>query len=289
MAMQPRRSYSAVMPHRMVRGRLVVIVMLAIAGHRSGLAAQAPPASAPQHDLQSLAKATQNPVGDLISVPLQFNFNTGGDLEDRTYFNFNLQPVIPFKASNDWNIIARLIVPMSSLPGPDTTRYSGVGDIQAEIFFTPAKPGALIWGLGPVLSLPTATATGIETGTWAAGPGGVLVKMAGPFVLGGLITQFWPMTDNGGDPKTDLLVVQPFVNYNFGHGWALAFAPLISANWDAPSGEEWTVPLGIGITRTTVFNRRPMNIGFQYYANAVRPEGSAGQTLRFTVSLLFPK
>jgi hypothetical protein len=112
--------------------------------------------------------------------------------------------------------------------------------------------------------------------------------MTGPWVLGALFAQWWPMTDNGGDPETDLTLIQPFVNYNFGKGWALAVAPIITANWNAPSGEEWTVPLGFGISRTTVFNRRPIQLGVQYYSNIERPSGSAGQTLRFLVSFLFP-
>ena len=116
----------------------------------------------------------------------------------------------------------------------------------------------------------------------------MLVKNAGHFVLGGLVTQFWNFADHGGDPKTNLFVVQPFINYNFGKGWALAFAPLISANWDADSGNQWTVPLGLGITKTTVFKGRPMNIGLQYYYNVERPDGSAASTLRFVLAFLYP-
>ena len=48
------------------------------------------------------------------------------------------------------------------------------------------------------------------------------------------------------------------------------------------------MPLGIGVSRTTVFNRRPMTIGAQSYYNVVRPDGSAGQLLRPAVTLLYP-
>ena len=115
------------------------------------------------------------------------------------------------------------------------------------------------------------------------------MKTTGPFVLGGLVTQLWPLSDAGDAPETDLLTLQPFVNYNFGHGWALSFAPIITANWDASSGNEWTVPIGTGLTRTTVFNRRPINIGVTYYYNVERPDGSAAQQLRFVVTLLYPR
>ena len=142
-------------------------------------------AQEPAHDVNALAKQTQNPVGDLVSVPLQFNFNTGGDLEERTLLNLNLQPVIPFSVTSSWKLILRTIVPINSFPAADDGRASGVGDIQTQAFFTPARPGSLIWGVGPVFSLPTATVAPAEIGgMWAGGIGGVVVKDAGPWVLG---------------------------------------------------------------------------------------------------------
>jgi hypothetical protein len=114
------------------------------------------------------------------------------------------------------------------------------------------------------------------------------VKNVGSIVLGGLVNQYWTFADAGDDTETNLFVLQPFINFNFSRGWALAFAPLITANWDASDGNEWTLPLGLGITKTTVFNKRPMNIGVQYYYNVERPDGSAAHTLRFVIALLFP-
>ena len=104
----------------------------------AGSAQQAP---APAADVTALAKQTQNPVGDLISIPLQFNFNTAGDLRDTTLFNLNVQPVFPFKLTLDWNVITRAIVPIDSIPGENGASESGVGDIQLQFFMTPAKPG----------------------------------------------------------------------------------------------------------------------------------------------------
>lgn len=93
--------------------------------------------------------------------------------------------------------------------------------------------------------------------------------------MGTLVTQLWTYADAGDDTEVNQLLLQPFVNFNFGTGWALAFAPNITANEDAPSGDRWTVPLGLGITRTTVFNKRPMSLGLQYYHNVERPTGAA--------------
>ena len=116
----------------------------ALLASASLLFAQAPG----EHDTTELAKKTQNPVGDIVSVPFQFNFNSGGGLKDETLFNLNFQPVMPIRLGPSVTVIARTIVPINSFPGGDGLRSSGVGDIQEELFFTPAKPGKLIWGIG---------------------------------------------------------------------------------------------------------------------------------------------
>ena len=108
-------------------------------------------------------------------------------------------------------------------------------------------------------------------------------------MLGSLVSQVWPLSDAGGAPETNLFTVQPFVNYNAGGGWAVSFAPIMTANWNASDGNEWTVPLGLGVTKTTVFNHRPVNVGVNYFYNVERPDGAAGQQLRFVLSLLFPR
>jgi hypothetical protein len=238
----------------------------------------------------ALAKTSQNPVGDLITLPFQMNFNTGGDLGDETFLNVNFQPVIPFKLSEDWNIVERTIVPLNSLPGVEGSRFSGVGDLQVQVFLTPAKPGGIIWGVGPMFSLPTSTIGPMQTGSWAAGPGGVVLKMAGPWVVGGLVSSFFTFADSGDDAEFNYFVIQPIVNYNIGRtGWALAFSPIMTDNFDSEDGDGWTVPLGLGIVKTTVFSGRPMQLGVHYYSNAVSPDAGPGQQLRLLVSFLYPR
>lgn len=268
--------------HPMRIMRLTITATIAAGPH---VGAQQPPSAA------DLAKATQNPVGDLVSLPTQFNFNTGGALDDgRAIFNLNFQPVLPFRLGTQWSLIARTIVPYLNIPGPGATeRVTGFGDIQEQLFFTPQKPGALIWGVGPVFSFPTATNDLARTGAWAAGPTAVLVKMTGPWVFGGLINNLWTFDDSDdADPAVNQLTVQPFINFNFGVGWSFATSPIITANWDAESGQEWTVPLGLGISKVTAIGQRPTSLSIQYYSNVERPDTAPKSQLRFVVSLLFP-
>ena len=259
--------------------------------------AQAPPQPSPAaakpaddtENVTALAKTTQNPVGDIVSVPFQFNFNSGGAYVDQTFFNLNFQPVIPIHLTPKLTYITRTIVPILSIPTGNGTSSSGVGDIVEQTFFTPAHPGKIILGIGPSFSFPTATAYPAKTGTWAGGGSLVVLATPGPFVLGSLFVQLSPMTDSGGEPKVNNFLWQYFVNYNFGKGWALSTAPSITANWDIHTGQKWTVPYGGGITRTLVFAGQPMSLGFQYYYAPVRPSNAASSTVRFNVVLIYPQ
>ena len=243
----------------------------------------------PEDQATQLAKKSQNPISDLTAIPVQFNFNTGGGFGGQTFFNLTVQPVIPVKGVlEDWNIVTRTIVPYVSIPGAGGTRQSGLGDIQFQSILTPAQSGRIIWGVGPTFSFPTATASSASTGSWGMGPIAVALTMRGPWVVGGLFYNVWTISDNGGAPEVNQFTFQPLVNYNFGKGWAVATSPIFSANWEAPSGEEWTVPLGASITKTTSFNGRAMSLGIHYYHNVDHPAASAADLLRLQISFLYP-
>ena len=137
-------------------------------------------------DATELTKKTQNPVADLISVPLQNNWNFGaGFNHDRTIYVLNIQPVIPINLSKEWNLITLIIMPIINQPNlvpssgglvPSTTG-TGFGDFNPTFFFSPAKPGALIWGIGPTMTLPTATDRNLGAGKFSLGPAGVVLTM----------------------------------------------------------------------------------------------------------------
>ena len=126
--------------------------------------------TAAQEQMMALAKASQNPVADMNTIPVQFNWYSGGGLGAETMSVTNIQPVLPMPISADWNLVSRTIVPVISLPTAGGERSKGIADIQEQIFLSPTKPGKLIWGVGPVLSLPTATISELSTGQFAVGP-----------------------------------------------------------------------------------------------------------------------
>lgn len=103
---------------------------------------------------EELAKAAQNPVADMISLPLQNNTNFNFGPEEKTLNILNIQPVWPFSLTEEWNVITRTIVPVISQPGlfPKDDRENGLGDTTFTAFLSPAQPGKWIWGVGPASS-----------------------------------------------------------------------------------------------------------------------------------------
>jgi hypothetical protein len=234
-----------------------------------------------------LAKKLQNPVSDLVSVPFQNNFNFGVGPDDDMQFVLNIQPVIPQHITGEWNWIHRPIIPVIDQPAP--VDAFGLGDIQYQGFLSPAKPGKLIWGVGPVFQFPSATDDQLGTEKWCAGPGVVGLRMDGPWVYGALANNIWSFAGDDARADVNQMLIQPFVNYNLGRGLAVGTAPIITANWEAPSGQMWTVPLGAQVSQIIPIVKVPVNFLLGAYYNVETPDNGPDWSLRFQIALLFPK
>ena len=249
--------------------------------------------AAEQQSAEDLAKKVQNPVADLISVPFQNNFNFDVGPEDDLQYVLNIQPVIPFKLSTDWNLITRTIVPIISQPGftPTQDRTTGLGDIQFTAFLSPAKSEGLIWGVGPIIQFPTNSNDRLGNDLWGLGASAVALKLekGSPWVYGALVNNVWSVGGSGSDPSYSNFLVQPFLNYNFPGGFYLTSAPIITADWKADSGDRWTVPLGGGAGKIVRIGRLPVNFQLQAFYNVATPDNGADWQLRFQFQFLFPK
>ena len=203
-----------------------------------------------------LAKKTQNPVADLISLPFQYNTFFEAGPKAKTQNTLLIQPVIPLSLNDNWNFIARPIIPLIEQPPLTATQHRnhGLGNIQFQGFFSPKeKVGDWIMGFGPYLEFPTNSGPDGQFGSdnWSAGPAFVALQMKGPWVYGGLVTHLWSY--HGNDPEVNITSLQPFLNYNLPDGWYLSSSPVITANWSADSSQQWTIPIGGGFGR--VFKR----------------------------------
>jgi hypothetical protein len=251
------------------------------------VATEQTPAASQNSD--ALRKAAQNPVASLISVPIQENWNFGIGPSNRTQNILNIQPVIPLSLGKDWNLIIRWVAPVIYQPVGAQTGFYGLGDMQPAFFVSPKK-GKLIWGVGPQLLLPTATKTGVlGQGKFGLGPTVVALIQPGKWTLGFLANNVWSVAGQPNLPSVNQFLLQYFINYNLKKGWYLTWQPTITANWMASSGNVWTVPMGGGVGRIMKLGFQPVNLGFQFYGNAVHLPGASPWAMRLQIALLFPK
>ena len=244
------------------------------------------PLTAAAQDAQALAKQTQNPVADLISVPFQGNWDVGIGDRETTGTLLNFQPVVPFSLTPRWNAILRVIMPLTSVPTADT-RANGLADTVATLFLSPPKPGKLIWGAGPVLLLPTATHDTLGSEQVGLGPSIVALTQTGAWTVGFLFNHVWSVGGAIDRPDVDQTFLQPFVNYNIGNGLALGVTSEASANWN--NDEAWTVPLLFSASKVTVLGKRPVNLLVGAGPYLSHPAGTADWRVRFAAVFLFPR
>jgi hypothetical protein len=254
-----------------------------------------------------LAKKSQNPLGTIISAPFENNFNFGIGPSDATAYVLNMKPVYPTNLGN-WNLINRFIVPVIYSEGQNVDiqpppelelDYStlnlaqgsefGLGDLTYQGFFSPASPGKWIWGIGPAVVLPTATKDRYASDKWSAGPAVVALTMPGKWVIGVLAQNVWSFAGDSDASTVNKFLFQYFVNYNLEDGWYLSSTPVLTANWEASSGNKWTIPFGGGVGKLMRWGKLPVDLKLAAYWNAEKPEFGPDWNLQFTIKFLFPK
>jgi hypothetical protein len=270
-------------------------------------------AQQPSDETGQLQKATQNPVAGLISVPIQSNTNFGIGPFDRNQGVLNIQPVVPVNLSENWNLIVRWITPIIWQPAPGTANLEvfgiventpayfaaqnvqahagvfGLGDMTPTFFFSPAKPHKVIWGAGPMFALPTATGRVLGQGKLSVGPSVVVLTQPGHWTVGALVNNIWSIAGPSDRADVNQMSLQYFINYNMKKGWFISISPIITANWQASSGNVWTVPVGGGVGRVFRLGFQPVNVSVAFFGNVVHPVEGSPWGMRLQLSFLFPK
>jgi hypothetical protein len=253
--------------------------------------AQQPASSqaAPADEQGDLARKLSNPVSDLVSVPFQFNWEQNVGPNDETRFVLNLQPVIPFSITTDWNMIARVIVPLVSQPPLSDAGEPefGVSDVLTSFFFSP-KGGALIWGVGPAVSLPSTSIPTIGTGKWSAGPTAVALKQSGPWTVGALWNQVWSFAGNAGRNDVNQMFLQPFLAYQATRTLTLTVQSETTANWEVDE-DRWTVPINVLVAKLSTFGVFPASYQLGFGGFPVHPQVGPSWKVRGAIVILLPR
>lgn len=234
----------------------------------------------------SLSQQLANPIANLTSVPIQYNvlFGAGPDKKG-TISVVDIQPVIPIRLNEDWNLITRTILPLAATNNlSDLADARGLGDTQASLFLSPEKtgPGGLIWGVGTVINLPTATDPLLGTGKWGAGPTAVALVQNETWTVGALANQLWTFDSD----EINKSFVQPWVTYDVKNGWSISATSQSSYDWN--SGE-WTVPINVGIAKLFDVGKQPVQFQVGGAYRLAGPADAPLWGLQSTLTFLFPK
>ena len=254
--------------------------MLAMSMAVSGAVLAAGPEEAhpEQSDANKLAQELANPVSNLWS--LQFQFNNFQLTNDRWNYNLNFQPVMPVSLTSDLNLITRPVIQVyNSVPYTDSLgneqRTTNFGDWTQLELLSPAHSGHWLLGAGPTFIFPTAGSVYTGQGKWQVGPAVVVAYMDKKFIAGLFPQQWWSYAGDPTRPNTSQMNLQPIFNLFFEGGWNFGYSGNILVDWEAPSNNRWTVPIGLGGGKVVKFGRLPVKISLaaQYMVTQPDPVG----------------
>jgi hypothetical protein len=184
--------------------------------------------------VQELADKLANPVASLISVPLQNNINYGIGSFNGSKYILNIQPIIPFKLTENLNLITRYILPVidqRDITGENTHQF-GLSDATVTAFFAPKTKG-LVLGFGPAFIIPTATNDFLGTEKFGVGPSALVMHQGKGLTIGFIANQIWSVAGNEDRDDVNQFYTQIFFSHSYKSGASLGINAEITQNWEA--------------------------------------------------------
>lgn len=235
-------------------------------------------------DLGEIDRALNNPLTSIWSLTFQNNTSTktGGAVDGTEYSNtLFFQPFMPFELGKEKKTMMTLrpVFPLvtqptfsASDPRNSSDHTTGLGDIQLLTLFGPNTGQGFVWGAGGTFVFPTATDDVLGQEKWQAGPSLMLFYMGKPWI-GGILMQHWESYAGNSDrddvSKTELQYV---LRRSMGNAMSLGFGPSITYDWEADPDNRLTLPIGLGITKTTRWGNQPFKLRAEIQYSVIKPE-----------------
>jgi len=231
--------------------------------------------------MDELNRQLENPLSRFWSIIFQENmaFNTGDLIQGTEFSNvFNFQPSLPVPVGKSNMLLVRPVFPLVSSPtfnaeGEKTGMETGLGDINVFSLFGPDKKDGLIWGVGLTFAFPTASSENLGSGKTQLGPAVMALSITKKWTLG-TIVQHWNSVGGDADradvTKTDIqYIIRKQIK---GKGMSVGMGPNITINWEAESGNQVTLPIGLGVTKTVKWGNTPWKLRLEPQYSIIKPD-----------------
>lgn len=175
----------------------------------------------------------------------------------------NFSGLLPISLNDHWNLVAHALVPaisngmISDQPKELNDAY-GFGDATAMFLISPVKSdGNFLWGVGPVVALPTATADDYGLGKWLAGPA-VAGFYSGDSWLFGMLSQHrWSLDDFTDGTPVSQTMLQYFFQYSVSDRLQVGMIQSLFLNWNGQSQNSY-FPFNLEMARTVQIGKFPV-------------------------------
>lgn len=233
-----------------------------------------------------LTKLKQNPVSGLKQIGLDTTFYPNFPGSGDTTGTYSLQVVWPFSLNDDYRVISYTIMPIIHLPSTKgMSSETAMGNTLLNFFVSPKEAGAWVWGVGPAVVLPTRTDADLGSDRTALGPAAVLFYQQEAWNTGLVVQNVWSV-DASGTNEVNTFAAQYIFNYNLPDSWTIYSNSTITSDWEEPSSERWTVPVGGGVSKLFYAGKVPMSLALQSFYNVVTPTNGPDWSVNLQYSII---
>jgi hypothetical protein len=155
------------------------------------------------------------------------------------------------------------------------------------LFVSSKKAGALVWGAGPSILLPTRTEPALGSNHMALGPAALIFYPQDKWNAGLVLQNGWSLGGGSGVDKVNAFGAQYLFSYNLPDGWSLYSNATITADWTKKQSDTWTVPVGGGAGKLLYVGPLPVSVSLQAFYNVVTPTDGPNWSANFQLALLF--